>query len=152
MARGVNDLERLPLFGPTTSRDEDMDSDRRYINCYPEKLDDDETYVVKRPGLKDSIDVSASLASQEPRGCFYWDGNLYHCWGQKIFRGSTEIGTDALALTTGRIYFAVSNDNAKLLIHEPGASNSLRTVTTAGSSLTNVTDADFTGLTTSAGS
>jgi hypothetical protein len=150
VTRGVNELDRFTLAGPMTSRDDDVDTDRRFVNCYPEKLNDDELYVVKRPGLKSSINITG-LTTEVPRGCFYWDGNLYSCWGQKIFRGETEIGTSALALTTGRIYFDVSNDNSKLLIHEPGASNSLRTVTTAGSSLTNVSDADFTGLTTEAG-
>ena len=127
MPRGVNDLDRVTLAGPMTSRDDDVDTDRRFINCYPEKTDENEIYVTKRPGLKASINVSGEgVTSQVPRGCYYWDGNLYHAWGQKLFRGGSEIGTDALALTTGRISFTVSNDNSKLLIHEPGASNSLR--------------------------
>jgi hypothetical protein len=127
---------RVPLFGAQTSRDENLDKDQRFVNCFPEKLDEENVYVVKRPGLDDTTSTSDTA---EARGVFSWSGDLYSVHGNSLYKNGSEVGTNVFSTSSGRVDFAVTADSTEVLaIRDSGD-----IYTTNGSAVTTLSDGDI---------
>jgi hypothetical protein len=93
---------RLPLFGSPTNRSDDVDFDQRFVNCFPEFIDNPlagvtRIYIQKRAGT--STHIRPSGTTGEGRGIWSWDGRLYSIIGDKVYSNSTAIKT--LTTSTG---------------------------------------------------
>jgi len=96
---------RLPLFGaPLFRSGADSTKDQRFINCYPESIENPETqvsryFVLKRPGLK--VNLTFSISASDGRGVIYWPvtGKTYSVFGNTLYSNTTAIRT--LTTSTG---------------------------------------------------
>lgn len=118
----MNKLDRFTLFGVSTPRDSNVNKDQRFVNCYPEKTDEQEIHVVKRPGLTTSVTTGDATAG---RGVYSWRNTtsadkLISVFSNSIYDSASEIGTNALTNSSGRVWMdeAVDGD---LLVLEPHA-------------------------------
>lgn len=118
----MNKVDNFQLFGVTTPRDSSINKDQRFVNCYPEKTDDQDLAIVKRPGLTSSVTTGDATAG---RGVYSWRNTtsadkLISVWSDSIYDNTSEIGTDALTNSTGRVWFEEAVDG-DLLVLEPHA-------------------------------
>lgn len=127
-------VQRIPLTGNMLTRRSDTNYDQAFKNCYPELVDKDNLFVVKRPGLVEAHDFTDAAG----RGIFEWNGNLYSVTGNTLRKGAASVGT--INTTTGRCYFTSTGGGTPKLVFHDGTDG--WTVTT-GDTLTEITDVDF---------
>lgn len=95
---------RIPLVGSFQNRSGTTTKDQRFLNCYIESNKNEVTeskkvFLVKRPGLS----LVNTYAAGTSRGLFYWKGNPYVAIGSKLYKNTTEIGTNILTGTSGHV-------------------------------------------------
>lgn len=127
-------VQRIQLTGNMLTRRADTDYDQAYKNCYPEMVDKDNLFVIKRPGLTEVHDFTDAAG----RGIYSWEGNLYSVTGNTIRKGAATVGT--INTTTGRVYYASTGGGSPLLVIHDKTDG--WTVNTSGT-LTEITDAQF---------
>ena len=98
----LNQTVRLPLFGSPTNRSDAVDFDQRFVNCYPEFIDNPiagvtRIYIQKRAGTSTHIQPAGTTG--EGRGLWSWNSKLYSIIGNKVYSNSTAIKT--LTTSTG---------------------------------------------------
>lgn len=78
---------RLPLVIKLKNRPNSYTKDSRLINCYLETDENQDLYIIKRPGTEvvDGLAVTAA----EGRGIFYWQGHLYAIFGDSLYIDGT---------------------------------------------------------------
>jgi hypothetical protein len=91
---------RLPLVVLTSNRGTEYTKDARLVNCYMETNEQQEVWVIKRPGflLNDQVATAGSLG----RGVFFWKGDTYSIFDGTLFRNGTSIISSLD--TTGGVY------------------------------------------------
>lgn len=95
---------RIDLLGSVHTRDSTLAKDQRFINFYPETTKnpfskEPKKFLVKRAGTSLFLDVVGGAAVG--RGCYYYYGNTYSVFANKLYKNSTEILT--LNTSTGTI-------------------------------------------------
>lgn len=96
---------RIPFISIANFRTgTDASKDARFVNCYfdPIRTPVDgnlKYYLTKRPGYTQNIRPPA--ANAVGRGCISWKGDIYSVWGNKIYKGATDLGV-TLTTTTGK--------------------------------------------------
>ena len=105
-AADVRKSVRLLLYGNHLNRDSTTNKDQRYVNFIPETSknlvnDLKKFFLVKRPGTTLYSTVVGSSA--EGRGVYYWNGNTYSIFGNKLYKNTTAIQT--LITSTGACGF-----------------------------------------------
>jgi hypothetical protein len=138
---------RVPLVGSPTNRDVLVEKDQRFVNCYPEVINNrvtgaDRVYLVKRAGLEKW--TRPSSASGEGRGLTVWNNKVYSVIGTKLWETDivTKVSTEKQTLTTstGAVGFTDTtgaNDYLFLCDTVKGY-----VISTTGV-VTEITDADF---------
>ena len=131
---------KFPLAGSPSSRLADLDLDQRFVNCFPEVVQnpitgDSKIYLMKRDGLEFES-TPATLA--EGRGIYGWNGHIYSVSGNKVYEDNVAIQT----LTTstgyvGMIEWSMANDYLVILDGLKGYY-----INTSGT-VTEITDAQF---------
>ena len=71
---------RIPLVGSPTNRSSDLETDQRFVNCFPEMVQNPATenrqvYLIKRDGMKYNSQPSGGTG--EGRGIYSWNSKLY---------------------------------------------------------------------------
>lgn len=133
--------DRVPFVSTFQNRGSTATQDQRFVNCFPEKTKDQSTefisyFIQKRAGL-DTLNQPPAAAAVG-RGCYYYEGNLYSCFGNKIYKGTSAIQT--ISTSTGSVGWAEATGTTKYLFFCDGTDAYV--ITTAGSP-TKVTDVDF---------
>jgi len=95
---------RVDLLGSFHNRDSTTAKDQRFVNIYPETTKNPNSkepkkFLVKRPGLSANSTVIGAGATA--RGCYYYEGNLYTVFGDKLYKGTSSIQT--LGTSTGSV-------------------------------------------------
>lgn len=103
-------VQRLKLVGNILTRKSDTSKDQFFKNCYPEAVDGENFFVVKRPGLEEAHSFTAGAG----RGVYNWRGDLFSVTGNTIRKGSSTIGT--INTTTGPVYFTEIGGGSPLLV------------------------------------
>lgn len=85
---------KLPFIQSPGQRSSLMTQDDIIINGYPEQLADGRIALVKRAGVTSH---QTPTTTSTPRGLWYFNGELVSIYGSKLFHGTTEIGTNAIA-------------------------------------------------------
>ena len=144
-------LKKIPLVITTENRDETTSKDAKLVNCYMEKTELGEYFVVKRPGLQAYSSVTAGAGS----GIFQWNGDIYSIFGTTFYKNGVSVGTvdgtggiyrfDVVPITTygGKSYLIFGNgvtaytyDSTGTLTEIPAQSTTSTTGnTTAGSAI-----------------
>lgn len=78
---------RLPLLVSPSNRGQTTERDAKLLNGYVEQLSEDEYWVYKRPGMQ----VVSSRTPAAGRGIYFWDGDLYEIWGNKLYKNGAAI-------------------------------------------------------------
>lgn len=103
---------RLPLVGSPTNRAQLVEKDQRFVNCFPEVINNnvtgsDRIYLTKRNGLEKYKQPTG--ASGEGRGMFVWNNKVYSVIGTKLYETDITSGTSTLKQTlttsTGAVGF-----------------------------------------------
>ena len=127
-------VQRLKLVGNILTRKSDTSKDQFFKNCYPEAVDGENFFVVKRPGLEEAHSFTAGAG----RGVYNWRGDLFSVTGNTIRKGSSTIGT--INTTTGPVYFTeIGGGTPLLVLHDKTDAWTIDTSDT----LTEVTDVDY---------
>lgn len=105
---------RLPLLGDMTLRGTSASKDQRFVNGYFDVFKNPVTgkehyYFIKRAGLSQNIRPPAGNAIG--RGVYYWKGNVYSVFGNKIYSGLTDLGA-SMTTATGRVSFQETRPGA----------------------------------------
>ena len=92
---------RIPFAGQPSSRLADIDYDQRFVNCFPESVqnpltNDAKIYLLKRDGLEYDSQPGGLAEGRAIQG---WNGHIYSVVEDKVYEDGTEIGT--LTTTTG---------------------------------------------------
>lgn len=133
---------RIPLCGLPNQRQSSTTKDQKFTNCFVEVVVNPVTqtpkvFLMKRPGLVSAHTTTG--ATGEARGIYYWNGNYYTVYGNKVYKDTTAIVT--LTTTTGKVGFTECVDaNVSKLFFCDGTNGYI--VTSSGT-VTQVTDADF---------
>lgn len=132
---------RIPLFGSPTNRTNSVDTDQRYVNCFPEFVDNPvagvtRVFVTKRFGT--STHSQPAGTSGEGRGIFTWNSKLYSVIGNKLYSNTTAIKT--LTTSTGAVGFTDTSGGTDYLFLCDGVKGYY--ISTADT-VTEVTDVDF---------
>jgi hypothetical protein len=136
---------RLPFFGNYNTRAASTSKDQRFKNCYIEVIEqvllqseqkqaNARYYVVKRPGMSQHTSVTAGVG----RGIYSWKGNIYSVIGNKLYKGSSQIGSN-LTNSTGKVWFTEEHVTDLLVIKD---NDKIITVTTSDT-VTELSDADI---------
>jgi hypothetical protein len=80
---------RLPFVILTSNRDGTVTKDARLVNCYIEVDKEGELDIYKRPGIALKSTVAAG---QLGRGIFFWNGNLYSIFGNRLYKDGVLLG------------------------------------------------------------
>ena len=91
---------RYKFSGGWQGRTASTNKDQRFINVFPEKVDDSRTLLVKRPGLDTYLETDAG----EGRGIFHYNNYIWSVIGNKLYRNNTYTGT-TLGTSTGVVGF-----------------------------------------------
>lgn len=132
---------RIPLVGSPTNRGANLNKDQRFVNCFPEVIQNSATggqqiYLIKRDGMDYNSQPSGTTG--EGRALHEWNGKLYSVIGDKLYSGTTLIKT--LTTTTGYVgmrEFTAANDYLVVLDGVKGYYISTTDV------VTEITDAQF---------
>lgn len=81
---------RLPLVVFPENRDESTAKDSKLINAFGEKVLNETSRVVKRPGTVRYLQVTS--AGGQGNGCYNWQGTVYSVVGGTFYAGATSIG------------------------------------------------------------
>jgi len=127
---------KLPFIQSPGQRGTSLLKDDITINAYAEQLADGRTALVKRPGVA-SHQVPA--AASTPRGMWWFNGQLVSIYGAKLFYGTTEVGTNAIA-GTGPCWAAEYGTSTRYLAISNGTTGYRLSTAWA---LTTVTDGDY---------
>lgn len=112
---------RVDLIGLMHNRDSSGSKDQRFINCYPETTKsptakEPKKYLVKRAGL--SLDTTIVYGNATGRGIYYYEGNTYSVFGDKLYKGDTgnpPSSLQTLSTSTGSVGWAESSGVTKYL-------------------------------------
>lgn len=105
---------RIPLIGSPTNRGSSFTVDQRFVNCFPEVVqnmvtEQNRVYLIKRDGT--SLHSNPPGTTGEGRGIYSWNGKLYSVIGNKLYSNTTAIQT--LSTSTGAVgfdQFTAAND------------------------------------------
>jgi len=126
----------IGITAPVSFRDSNRTKDKRYKNCYPEKVSDEQVYVVKRPGL--TADTTVAVAAG--RGVYTWRDLPYSVFGTGLYNDTASIKT--LSTSSGFVSFGDLDTGTKyLLIHDGSKAYQVETDDT----VTEITDAEYPG-------
>lgn len=83
--------KRLPLVIAPSNRDESVRKDARLVNCYVERVDENDYQIYKRPGLDEHSRPPAGNAA----GCgtYNWLGDIYSVFGPTLYKNGVSVGT-----------------------------------------------------------
>lgn len=110
---------RIPIVGSPSNRSTDSSKDQRFINCFPEAINNPLTGDVKYSLLKrngSSIHSNPPGTSGEGRGIATFNGKIYTVIDNILYSNTTAIKT--LATSTGAVgfsQFSAANDYLVLL-------------------------------------
>lgn len=127
---------KLPFIQSPGQRGSLMTEDDIIINGFPEQLADGRVALVKRKGVTSH---QAPTTTSTPRGMWLFNGELVSIYGSKLFHGTTEIGTDAIA-GSGPCWAVEYGTTTKYLAISNGTTGYRLSTAWA---LTTVTDGDF---------
>lgn len=132
---------RIPLVGSPTNREQLVEKDQRFVNCFPEVIknkitETDRIYLRKRFGTEKYIQPSG--AAGEPRGLFGWNNKIYSVIGDKLYEDTTAKQT--LTTSTGACGFTDTSGTTDYLFFCDGVKGYV--IDLAGV-VTEVTDVDF---------
>ena len=102
---GITLPKRFPLVVAPSNRDDSTAKDARLVNCYMERSESGETWVVKRPGLDEQSRPPAGNAAGS--GVYNWRGNLYSVFGAVFYKDG--VATGGAVDATGGVYRFSSN-------------------------------------------
>lgn len=129
---------RIPLVVQPENRNHTVNKDAKILNCFIEVDKNGELHIFKRPGLMEAAAGVAALG----RGLFYWQGDDYAIFGDKLYRNAIQVAT-GLDTTNGNYRFdSILGSNPKIIL-----TNGVKTYSynsTDGLSLDfNTIDSDF---------
>lgn len=117
--RGTNQYQdiqsiRVPIIGSLQFRGTDAAKDQRFVNGFFDVLENPATgtktyFFQKRPGMAQYSQPTGGAATG--RGVYYWNGNVYTVYGNKIYSNNTDLGV-VMTTSTGLVSFAESHPNA----------------------------------------
>lgn len=105
---------RIPIFGGSTARGTSASKDQRFVNGYFEVLQNPTTkkltyFFTKRPGLTSFSQPTGGSATA--RGMYSWRGSVFSCYGNKLYKGSTDLGV-TLVGSSGFVSFEETRPSA----------------------------------------
>ncbi len=118
-------IERIPVVGNLLTRDRDASTssqDQHFVNCYPEAVDKENLFVVKRPGTQSEFTWTTTGT---PRGTYYWDvtGEIYAVVNDKLLSTASTTATLLTLNTThtdGDVYFTETGGGSPWLVMHDG--------------------------------
>ena len=128
-------VQRLPIIGNMQTRKADVDVDLYYKNCYPEGVDAQNPFVIKRPGYSSHI---AAPGTGVGRGVYQWRGYLYSVVHDTLYKDGVSIGT--LNTTTGPVYFTETGGGSPKLVLQDKTDG---WIVNTSDTVTEITDVDF---------
>lgn len=131
---------RLPLVVLTGNRSDNFDKDSRLVNCYMEVNQQEEIWVIKRPGLVEADAVSTDGSAG--RGVYLWRGDVYSIFAGTFFRNGVSI-LSGLDETNGVYRFSSILGATPKLVLGNGAKTYAYDVANGLSSDLHTIDADF---------
>lgn len=101
---------RFPLIGEFQNRSGTTTKDQHFYNCMIDGTkhqggEEPRIFLQKRPGMS----VINTYTAGTGRGVFYWKTNPYVAIGSKLYKNTTEIGTNLLTGTSGHVGMEVMN-------------------------------------------
>ena len=87
---GITLPKRFPLVVAPSNRDDSTAKDARLVNCYMERAESGETWVIKRPGLDEQSRPPAANAAGS--GVYNWRGDLYSVFGTVFYVNGVATG------------------------------------------------------------
>lgn len=103
---------RIPLIVQPGNRNHTVAKDAKIINCFIEVDKEGELSIYKRPGM---VEASAGGAAVG-RGMFYWEGDVYCVFGNKLYRNYVEVAT-GLDTSNGVYRFdSILGSNPKIIL------------------------------------
>ncbi len=94
--------KRLPLVVRPENRNDDTIKDSKLVNCYMEKGDEGEYFLIKRAGLLESYRPTGEAAAGQ--GIYNWRGNIYTVFGGQLYKDAVAKG--AVDATNGVYRFS----------------------------------------------
>lgn len=107
---------RIPLMGLPTNRDGTTLKDQRFVNCYPEEIENPSNeakryYCYKRPGH--ILEATIGDSTSTPRGLFYWNNIQYAVFDNKLYKNGNLLLT--LSTNSGTIGFETISTSEQML-------------------------------------
>lgn len=82
---------RIPLIVQPGNRAGTVSKDAKLVNCFVEVDKDGEIFIYKRPGM---VEATASIGAFAGRGSFYWKGDVFSVFNDKLYiTGGIQVGT-----------------------------------------------------------
>lgn len=125
---------RYKFSGGFQGRDSTTTKDQRFVNIFPEKVED-RFLLVKRPGL----DLAYQLTEGVGRGQFHFNGHIWSVVGNTLFKDSTNVLT--LSTSTGLIGSTECTESGLSRMFFCDGTNGY--VINTSNVITQITDVDF---------
>lgn len=97
---GITLPKRFPIVVAPSNRDDTTLKDARLINCYMERQETGDTWVIKRPGLDEQSRPPAGNAAGS--GVYNWKGDIYSVFGAVFYVNG--VATGGAVDATGGVY------------------------------------------------
>lgn len=80
---------RFPLIVQPENRALSTRKDAKLVNGYAERYNQEEYWILSRPGLLTDDDIGAAIG----RGIFNWQGDIYSVWDTTLYKNGVSLGT-----------------------------------------------------------